>query len=170
MERWKEICELGKSNDFDTIVTLQPWLYYGKKILTEQEQKILQNQKWKKMAEPYPMYIQQLDGLKNYCTETYDLRNIFDNIQKPIYYDVVHVGPEGNKVVAKKFYQLSLSTIFEKLERNEFDDNLDSVILEDKSIKLATNEFDKFLEDSSNTLRKIIFPYKTPRILPLIFQ
>jgi len=170
MERWKEICELGKSNGFETIVTLQPWLYYGEKLLTEQEQQILKNQKWEKMAEPYPLYIQQLDGLKNYCAGTYDLRNIFDNFQGPIYYDVVHVGPEGNKITAKKFYQISLPIIFEKLERNEFNDNLDSVVLKDKSIKLATNEFDKFLEDSSNTLRKIIFPYKTPRILSLIFQ
>jgi len=169
MERWKEICELGELNGFDTIVTLQPWLYDGEKLLTEQEQQLLGDPRWEKIAEPYPMYIQQLDELKNSCTGAYDLRNIFENIQKPIYYDVVHVGSEGNKIIAKKFYQISVPIIFEKLENTDFEDELTPKVLEDKSIKLAANEFDKFLEDSTNNMRKLIFPYKTPRIFSLIF-
>jgi len=36
-ERWIEICELGKQSDFDTIITIQPFVKSGSKILTEQE-------------------------------------------------------------------------------------------------------------------------------------
>ncbi len=36
-ERWEGICKLGKSYGYDTIITLQPQVGTGKKILTEQE-------------------------------------------------------------------------------------------------------------------------------------
>ena len=34
---------------------------------------------------------------------------------------------------------------------------------------LVSNDFDVFLDESSNSLTKIISSYKTPRIIPLIF-
>ena len=36
-ERWMEICVMGKQYDFDTIITLQPLVGTGEKILTAQE-------------------------------------------------------------------------------------------------------------------------------------
>ena len=36
-ENWERICEFGKENDFDVIITLQPIAGFGDKILTKQE-------------------------------------------------------------------------------------------------------------------------------------
>ena len=41
-ENWEKICEFGKANDFDVIITLQPIAGFGNKVLTNQELKYAQ--------------------------------------------------------------------------------------------------------------------------------
>jgi len=52
-----------------------------------------------------------LNRLDSSCTKTADLRNIFDGIDKPIFYDVGHTNDLGNKLIAKKLFELSLPLV-----------------------------------------------------------
>ena len=46
--------------------------------------------------------VNALNRLDSSCTKTADLRNTFDGIDKPIFYDVGHTNDLGNKLIAKK--------------------------------------------------------------------
>jgi len=169
-ERWKEICELGNVYGYDTIITLQPTAGTGKRILTEQEHSaLLQNKNENDRLVYYPQYFPQLKELRESCTVTADLRGLFDNIQEPIYYDVVHTGSKGNQIIAEKFYKLSLPLILKKIDSSDSDEEFQEIIAVPNNVKLSSNEYDNFYEEISNTARQLIFPYKTPRIIPLIF-
>ena len=40
------------------------------------------------------------------CDSFFDISNIFDGMDKPIYIDAVHIGPTGNEIVANKISKL----------------------------------------------------------------
>ena len=113
-DRWKEICELGKKEGFDTLITVEPFLGVGNKTLTKYEYNNLI-----KMINPfwlshYSKYVDALDELNNTCTKTADLRGVFDQTSGPIYLDFVHKNDKGNKIVADKLFELSLPIIKQK--------------------------------------------------------
>jgi lysophospholipase L1-like esterase len=113
-ERWIEICELGKINDFDVIVTLQPILGSSERTLSQFETHQFE---WKENERRLPaleIYANNLDQIDNYCAGTADLRNVFDKINEPLYLDSVHLGDNGNKIVSEKIYELILPLILEK--------------------------------------------------------
>lgn len=168
-ERWKEICELGKAKGFDTIITLQPTAGSGNKILSEQEYiSLFYNKNEKERLEPYPQYIEQLKELKNSCTVTADLRGLFDNISEPIYYDVIHTGPRGNEIIAEKFYSLSLPLVKKKVDSIDSEKGFQGVP-QLEEVLITSNEIDNFFDESFNIAKKVVFAYKTPRIIPLVF-
>jgi len=169
-ESWMEICELGKNQGFETIITLQPFVGTGKKILTEQEYKNFLKVKKMGRFEFYEPFIEELDKLKNHCTLTADLRGIFDHIEEPIYYDTGHVGPRGNEIIAKKMFQLSLPIVLkgsQSIVANE--SNEEYQIIEINS-SLISNDFDIFMEQTYQISRNILSPYKTPKVFSLIFD
>ena len=169
-ERWMEICENGKLYGYDTIITLQPTLGSGKKILTEQEYTNFVKAQRSNLLNLYPVLVEELDGLKNHCSLTADLRGIFDNIQEPIFYDAGHTGFRGNQIIAKKLFQLSLPIVLEGAKNNILNQtNQESPTMEIDN-PLVSNDFDEFLENSYFVIRDIISLYQTPRVLPLIFQ
>ena len=181
-ERWIEICDLGKQRDFDTILTIQPFVKSGNKILTEQE--IVQYTKKVNMIKgqiEYPelseYYAEELNQLNNHCTLTADLRGIFDDIHEPIFWDAIHVGPLGNEIIAEKIYELSLPIVIKRAQNVVNDDDLiSSEIYGGSSDILEINEnlnsenFDYYLEQSNSALKTVLFPYKTPKVLDLIFN
>jgi len=112
LNRWSEICELGNSMGFSTIVTVQPLLGSGKKILSPDEQKIVSAFPGKHNLLPIlEEMANALNRLDSSCTKTADLRNTFDGIDKPIFYDVGHTNDLGNKLIAKKLFELSLPLV-----------------------------------------------------------
>jgi len=115
-ERWLEICELGNQTGFDTLITVQPLVSTGKKILTTEEYENKLKHDGQKFYQYYPLYAEQLEELAKVCSQTADLRGIFNDIQEPIFFDPGHVGPKGNQIVAKNFFQLSLPILKEKME------------------------------------------------------
>lgn len=173
-ERWKEICSLGKINGFDTIVTLQPSAATGNKILTIEEKKYLDRymkynpvgQRW---AELYPLYIEKLGELKNHCSLTVDLRGLYDNIEEPIYYDFAHTGPIGNKIIADKFFELSLPFVLEKSKQIDYP-KVDNDSLTNIDTFATSNYLDSFFEETSDFLTEIISWYKTPKVMDLVFN
>jgi hypothetical protein len=113
-KRWTEICELGKTNDFQVVVTLQPILGSSERTLSEFEQHQFE---WKENERRLPaleIYANNLVQIDNSCTKTADLRNIFDEINEPLYLDSVHLGDYGNKIVSDKIYELILPLIIGK--------------------------------------------------------
>ena len=51
----------------------------------------------------FQKYVDSMSNLETHCTKTIDLRNIFDGMGQPIFFDQGHVGPVGNKIIAKKY-------------------------------------------------------------------
>ena len=113
---WIEMCKLGKENNFKTIVTVQPILNTGNKILSPFELSLLEIQ-------PVEInfglrglneFVQTFDELNQECAATEDLRNTFDGISEPVYWDVGHMSDSGNELVAKRLYDLALPIVLEK--------------------------------------------------------
>ena len=118
-DAWYQICEIGKENDFDVIITLQPLAGFGNKKLTQQE---VVNSLTGETHEGFQLIAdkstydymgRELLSLKGNCNVA-DLRGTFDNISGPIYWDQGHVSDAGNLIVAEKFYKIINEIIFNK--------------------------------------------------------
>ncbi len=114
--RVEEICKIGRENGFATLIVVQPSLITGTKDLSDYESKYVAKTDLdfatkatlKGMA----------DSLKNFDSscKTADLSGIFDDVTGPIYTDIVHVNDIGNRIVAEKLYDITLSAILENIE------------------------------------------------------
>ena len=133
-ENWNAICEIGKKNNFDVIISLQPIAGFGDKTLTKQESE------WVKAGKSYSKkpLIESLSAYQDYaknlseintCTKTIDLRNVFDNESETIYSDQGHVYDKGNTIVAKSLYNAIFPIILKNKEFNIFENekNFDSL-------------------------------------------
>jgi len=169
-ERWMEICELGNQQSFDTIITLQPAVNTGKQILTNQELRHKIRTEESKQLENYPLYVEQLDDLKNHCTLTADLRSIFNHVQEPIFYDQIHVGTRGNEIIAENLYALSLPIIKESATGSDSKIDYEAASSGELDSRSISDDIYTVFQEFYFTLGDIILPYKTPRILPLIFE
>ena len=169
MERWMETCDLGNKQGFDTIITLQPMISTGKKILTQQEVEQRLRLERGDMAKNYPVYIEQLNELKNHCTLTADLRGIFDHLEEPLYWDWAHTGPKGNQIIAENLYQLSLPTVMKQSKNivQNKDGQVSDATLEIKD-QVDSKNFDFYSEQFFYFINDIISPYKTPKVFSLI--
>ena len=170
-ERWMEICDLGNQQGFDTIITLQPMVNTGKKILTEQEVEWRIFNENRVNTKNYPLYIEQLNELKNHCSITADLRGIFDHLEEPIYYDAFHTGAKGNRIIAENLYQLSFPIVMKQSKNivQNKDSQVSDSTLEIKD-QLNSKNFDFSSEQFFNSIRDVILPYKTPKVFSIIFE
>ncbi len=170
-ERWIEICELGKQLQFDTLITVHPVLGTGKRVAAVQEHDNIWMVKFSKEVLPtYYKYAEQLGELKNHCSATADLREIFDHVQEPLFINTIHVGPKGNQIVAENLYQLSIPLVLEGAKRNISLNEIGIHSFEEINSQLTSNDFDVFEEQAIRFSKNIIFLYKTPKIFPLIFE
>ena len=161
-ENWIEICDLGKEYSFETIITLQPFLGTGKKILHENESRLGLNEHW---LEIYPSYIKQLDELDAHCTKTADLSQIFDSTSEQIFFDKAHVVAKGNQIVAENLYKLSLPIVLQKGIQIDSIEKSGGLSLKVTEKKIPVENSDWFLEEFNLNFRNILFSYKTPRVL-----
>ena len=125
-ENWKMICEFGKKNDFDVIITLQPIAGFADKILTKQELEYAQsgtnynNNPLIESLSVYQDYAKKISEI-NTCSVTFDLRNVFDTETGPIYWDQGHVSDRGNSIVAKSLLNTIFSIVLENYGFNTFE-------------------------------------------------
>jgi len=177
-ERWIDICELGKQYDYETIITLQPLLGTGNKTLTIQEENnkrtTVELVGW---LDIYPEYAEQLKEINNHCSLTADLRGLFDDIKEPIFWDGMHTGYRGNQIIAEKMFELSLPLVMKSAHSVDIDDDLISSGIYGASSdtfeindNLDSENSDFYLEQSHSALKTVLFPYKTPKVLDLIFN
>ena len=118
---WQGMCELGKENNFDTVISLQPIAGFGNKKLTQQEyvnsltgedhngyQLIAAKSTYDYMGRELLSL-----GYANNCNVV-DLHEIYDDVSGPLYWDQGHVSDTGNLLVAEKFYEITNEIIFNK--------------------------------------------------------
>ena len=143
-ENWKAVCEIGKKNNFDVIISLQPIAGFGDKTLTKQELEYVKAGKSyskKPLIESlsvYQHYAKNLSEIKT-CAKTIDLSNVFDNETGTIYSDQGHVYDQGNAIVAKALYDAILPIILKNKEFNIFEnekgfENIPSLSYEGREI------------------------------------
>jgi len=168
LKRWLEICQLGVDKNFDTVIVIQPLLGAGNKILTQQETETYLKDNVLERLEIYPSYQEELKELNNKCTTTADFTKIFDNVPEPIYFDGIHTGPLGNKIIAENFYELTFPIVYQKTKSLTTNSQENLSIENDFDIK--SNESDSSLEEIYFIFQNVISFYKTPKIIPLIFE
>jgi lysophospholipase L1-like esterase len=131
-ENWETICEFGKKNDFDVIITLQPIAGFGNKILTKQELEYAQtgtdynNSPLIESLSVYQDYAKKLSEIKT-CTGTFDLRGVYDTEVGPIYWDEAHVSDIGNSIIAKSLNTTIFPIVSKNYELGTFENKKDAV-------------------------------------------
>jgi lysophospholipase L1-like esterase len=107
---WEDICKLQEQNDFKILIVLQPLVGTGNKQLSMEEKDHLIHFDGITVNKHYQLYADALNELNNTCT-TLDLRNGFDSHSETIFFDLGHVGDNGNQIIAKKIYEKISSII-----------------------------------------------------------
>jgi uncharacterized protein YjbI with pentapeptide repeats len=114
VSRWTEICEIGKQNNFETIITVQPILGSGNKFFTNQESaEYLSHGYIPSHVRLLENYAYNLKNLESSCTKTADLTNAYDDVFLPVYTDLGHVNSLGGKIIAYEFFNLAVPIIFQ---------------------------------------------------------
>jgi len=115
--RWNKICDENNDVGIKTIILLQPVVGTGNKILSSDE----------KIHAEYIKGVKTIEQLKHYakklpissCTMSVDMRNTFDNMDIPIYFDGGHMTDIGNKIIAEKMYEEILPIIINDIKKIE---------------------------------------------------
>jgi len=105
--RWEKVCELGEKENFKVIITLQPLLGVGNKVLTDWELRNVKELTYQNPAPSYHIMQNKLEELETKCTAVEDLTSIFDAEDSMIYFDVGHMGDKGNGMIAQKIFDIS---------------------------------------------------------------
>ena len=131
-------CELGKENNFDVIMALQPIAGFGNKNLTKQELKYVEDgldYNKNPLIESFSTYQDYANYLQKVkmCTKVIDLRDVFDAEVGSIYWDEAHVSDKGNSIVAKSL----TNTIFPIISKNH---------------EFSTSEYKKYVEETSSLI------------------
>ena len=104
--RMKNICEINYKNQVKTALFIQPILGTGNKTYSSDELSMLpKSEEYKTPLKVLDSLANQMPYLSTYCEKTFDLRNIFDGINEPVFYDLGHMSDFGNKIVAEKIFE-----------------------------------------------------------------
>ena len=112
--RWNDVCSENNDDGIKTIILLQPIVGTGNKKLSSEEKHHADYFKQIKSREQLEYHSKKLVIAS--CTASIDLRNTFDNVSEPIYYDGGHMTDLGNKIVAAKIYEEILPVIITDVE------------------------------------------------------
>ena len=114
--RWDTICKSGIENNYKTILTVQPIVGSGNKMLTAEEKTFLSETKI------HSEVINTINGMGDAlseiksCSKTQDLRNVFENINEQVYVDRGHLSDFGNEIIADQLFNLSLPAVLDDLQ------------------------------------------------------
>ena len=170
-DRWSEICDLGKRNGFDTIITVQPFYKSGFQVLTKSdyEQYVMGLSAYGNqfsVSDAYPLYLNQLPELSKNCKKAVDMSSLFDKIPENLFVDQVHVASLGNKIIAEEFYQIILPIIektqyFESSVSNIISKNDISNLLNLHNLNLNNVNFENLdisgIDFSGKDLENVVF-------------
>ena len=124
IKNYELICQEAINNDFELIITIQPIAGFGEKQLTFQEKiNSITGQDHNGFqlihaASTYDYLVRQVMILDEYVEKnsngvcsTHDLRNVFDIVSGPIYWDQGHVSHAGNLILAERFFEIIIEKI-----------------------------------------------------------
>lgn len=101
LERWNDVCQFSKQNDFELFVMLQPMIGTSDREIHAVEKKVLEEPRTKKTLQLLNSLGNSLDKLE--CQSS-DLRNTFDGINEQVFFDMVHSGDFGNEIIAERIF------------------------------------------------------------------
>lgn len=160
VNRWRDICDLGKQTGFATIITIQPMVGIGNKTLSKSEYEYSLKLQQTKIPQRLDLFASALNDLDS-CTATADLRRSFDGLDIPIYWDYGHMANAGNEIISQKMFEISLPIV---MSNNTHDENPTS---SSTSITLSENNSYK---DAYVVLKRIVLQnYKTPLMIRQVF-
>ena len=99
--RISEICEIGNSKGFSTVVIIQPMAGSGNRTLSDTEKLYFIRYDHENLLKGLSEYAEALNEV-NSCSLTLDFRNVLDEVNHPVYFDQGHMGSFGNEFIAKK--------------------------------------------------------------------
>lgn len=112
-ERWTDVCEIGKSESIEVVIIIQPILGTSGKELFGDEIEIAKSKNSQLLNRAIDELSGSLENLPDSCTTTNDLRTVFHEIKRPIFYDEGHMNDIGNEIVAEKIFETILPIIEE---------------------------------------------------------
>ena len=117
IQNWTAVCELGNEKGFDTIITIQPIVGTGDRVMTDHELEFLTNKTFdmKDLERKLGNYAEYLPELNKVCTKAVDFRGIFDYSQEPVYLDWGHPSSIGYEIVAENMFVYALPVVLEKI-------------------------------------------------------
>lgn len=115
--RWAEMCEFGNSRDIKIMITLQPILGTGDKILYQDEIVNSESYESQMTVKAINELEEPLQKLSKICSNVLDLRGGFDEIEKPIFYDLGHTNDLGNEIIANKIFEKILPIVLEDISK-----------------------------------------------------
>ena len=118
-ENFRDACETREKMGIKTIVTLQPFVGTGKKVMTDQELDFFVEFGNGRNLELHPTYTQKVEELSKHCFAAANLSEIFDNFDEPIYRDGGHTLKKGMEKVADHLLYLTLPAISHDIDPNE---------------------------------------------------
>ena len=117
-EKKSEICTLGENKSFKTIVILQPILDTGNKPYSKSEKELIPKTQFDiETVELLNKLEKPLSELNGICDQVVDLRNVFDDVSYPIYFDFGHMNNYGNEIIAEKIYKKILPIVLEDISK-----------------------------------------------------
>lgn len=108
-KRWQENCETNNKHKIKTVIAVQSILGTGNKPLSPDE--LFMVPKLEEHKTPIMIIdalAQTLPDLDAYCDKTADFRDIFDDVEEPVYFDLGHPTDFGNEIVAQRLYDTVL--------------------------------------------------------------
>ena len=115
--RWAEMCEFGNSRNMKIIITLQPILGTGNKTLYQDEIVNSESYESQMTVKAINELEEPLQKLSKTCSNVLDLRGVFDEIEKPIFYDLGHTNDLGNEIIANKIFETIKPTILNEINK-----------------------------------------------------
>ena len=162
VNKWNEICEIGKQKNFQTIITIQPLVGTGNKTLSDEEYRNFLELQKTNVLPRLEMFAMALNEL-NSCTVTADLRESFNGLDVQIYWDQGHMANAGNQIIAQKMFELALPIV----EKNIMTKEVTTPKTSTTTLK-KTSDNNSF-NDSVVLLKRIILKnYKTPLMIKQI--
>jgi hypothetical protein len=113
--RWNDVCNENIKDGIKTIILLQPIVGTGDKRLSPNEKhhadyikQIITRKQLEYFSKTFPI---------SSCTASIDLRDTFDNVSEPIYYDGGHTTDLGNKIMASEIFNQAINFISNDIKK-----------------------------------------------------
>jgi len=110
-QNWMNVCSLGVSNNFSTVIVLQPILGTSDRELSNHENSIKKGTFEKNNLQYMKDFDFHSNELMETCSLMIDMRNAFDGINEPIFWDHGHTSDFGNQIIAKKMFEKVLPIV-----------------------------------------------------------